>query len=71
MDIPAEAIEVLTENQATALIERGIIGDDLLNARDLAETILSVGGEITENGEAIVYHGTTAEKAKKSILLKK
>ena len=65
LDIPAEALEVLTENQATALIERGITGDNLLNARDLAETILSVGGEITENGEAIVYHGTTAENAKK------
>ena len=60
-----EIERTLTEGQATSLIGRGIEGDDLLNASDLAETILSVGGEITQDASVIVYHGTSKENADK------
>lgn len=45
--------------------DRGVAGDDFLNAEDLAKEILSVGGTITEDGKAVLYHGTTAEAAAK------
>lgn len=59
--------EALNEKQISELQKRGIKGDDLLNAIDLSEEILSVNGEITEDAKAVLYHGTTAENAKKII----
>ena len=55
----------LKDKQLSAIKNRGIIGDRLLNVQDLAETILEVGGKITEDGKAILYHATNAESAKK------
>lgn len=57
--------EILTKKQAVALRDRGVVGDAFLNAEDLAKEILSVGGTITEDGKAVLYHGTTAEAAAK------
>ena len=62
-----EIEKTLTEKQATSLIGRGIEGDSLLDASDLAETIRSVGGEIAEDASVILYHGTTKENADKII----
>lgn len=60
-----EVLSALSLEQAEALSARGIEGDDLLNAADLARDILSVGGKITDDAKAILYHGTTRENAKK------
>ena len=57
--------EILSKEQTAALRDRGVAGDDFLNAEDLAKEILSVGGTITEDGKAVLYHGTTAEAAAK------
>lgn len=57
--------EILSKKQTAALRDRGVAGDDFLNAEDLAKEILSVGGTITEDGKAVLYHGTTAEAATK------
>lgn len=57
--------EILSKKQTAALRDRGVSGDDFLNAEDLAKEILSVGGTITEDGKAVLYHGTTAEAAAK------
>lgn len=57
--------EILSKKQTAALRDRGVAGDDFLNAEDLAKEILSVGGTITEDGKAVLYHGTTAEAARK------
>ena len=61
----SEVLDNLSKSQAISLIQRGITGDDLLNAGDLAAEILSVGGEITEDGKAVLYHGTSKENAEK------
>lgn len=55
----------LSAEQENALIKRGVKGDDLLNAADLSDEILSVGGTITNTAKAVLYHATTAENAKK------
>ena len=60
-----EALDSLTKSQAISLIKRGVEGDDLLNAADLAEEIKSVGGEITKDGNAVLYHGTSKVNADK------
>lgn len=57
--------EILSKKQQVALRDRGVVGDAFLNAEDLAKEILSVGGTITEDGKAVLYHGTTAEAAAK------
>lgn len=57
----------LKNNQIRALENRGVKGDSLLNAIDLAEEILAVNGEITDDGKAIVYHATSLENAHKII----
>lgn len=57
--------EILSNKQTAALRGRGITGDAFLNAEDLAKEILSVGGTITKDGKAVLYHGTTAEAAAK------
>lgn len=57
--------EILSKKQTAALRDRGVAGDAFLNAEDLAKEILSVGGIITEDGKAVLYHGTTAEAAAK------
>lgn len=56
---------ILTSEQRDALKKRNVNGDAYLNAADLASDILSVGGEITNDAKAILYHGTTSENAKK------
>ena len=60
-----EALDSLTKSQAISLIQRGVKGDDLLNVADLAEEIKSVGGEITKDGNAVLYHGTSKVNADK------
>lgn len=57
--------EILSKKQTAALRDRGVAGDAFLNAEDLAKEILLVGGIITEDGKAVLYHGTTAEAAAK------
>ena len=52
------------ENQLKNLNKRGIKGDRLLDANDLAREILEVGGQITPEGKVRVYHATTPENAK-------
>ena len=58
-----EALDSLAKSQAIALTQRGVEGDDLLNAADLAEEIKTVGGEITKDGNAVLYHGTSKVNA--------
>lgn len=53
------------ETQEQALKSRGVKGDDLLDAADLSDEILSVGGTITNDAKAVLYHATTTENAKK------
>lgn len=55
----------LNETQEQALKGRGVKGDDLLDAVDLSDEILSVGGTITNDAKAVLYHATTIENAKK------
>ena len=59
----SEALDTLTKPQALSLIQRGVKGDDLLNSADLASEILSVGGKITTDAKAVLYHGTTKQNA--------
>ena len=44
-------------------IEKRLRGDALLNAQDLIDTVMDVGGEVDENGYITVYHRTDAENA--------
>lgn len=55
------------ENIRNALEQRGILGDALLDALDLAEDIISVGGVVDDNGNAILYHATKFDNAKNII----
>lgn len=55
----------LNETQERALKDRGVKGDDLLDAADLSDEILSVGGVITDDAKVVLYHATTTENAKK------
>lgn len=48
-------------NYLNSLKERGLSGDDLLNAQDMAEEIVSHGGKINEDGTVTLYHATTKE----------
>lgn len=52
------------KTQLENLKKRGISGDALLDANDLAREILDVGGEITKDGKVRVFHATTPENAK-------
>ena len=52
------------EQQLRVLNSRGVSGDSLLDANDLAREILDVGGEITPEGKVRVYHATSPENAK-------
>ena len=55
----------LKNTQLDALKKRGVDGDRLLDAIDLADDILAVNGEITEDAKAVLYHATSEENAKK------
>lgn len=57
----------LKNGQLSALEKRGVKNDDLLNAIDLADEILSVNGVITEDAKAVLYHATSEENALKII----
>ena len=57
----------LKKKQVEALESRGVKGDALLDAIDLADEILAVNGEITDDSKAVLYHATSAENAKKII----
>ena len=57
----------LKRNQTEALESRGVTGDKLLDAIDLADEILSVNGEITDDAKVVVYHATSEESARKII----
>jgi hypothetical protein len=47
-----------------SLQRRGIRGDSLLNALDLAETLEEKGGTVNCNGTVKLYHRTSHQKAK-------
>lgn len=55
----------LKPTQEANLKNRGVSGDNLLDCIDLAEEILSVGGEITPTAKVVLYHATTEENAQK------
>lgn len=55
----------LSDEQIASVKKRGVKGDKLLDVQDLADTITDVGGEITTDGKAVLYHATNAEAAKK------
>ena len=55
----------LKKPQIDALKKRGVNGDRLLDAIDLADEILSVNGEITEDSKVVLYHATSEENANK------
>lgn len=57
----------LKRSQTEALESRGVTGDKLLDAIDLADEILSVNGEITDDAKVVVYHATSEENARKII----
>ena len=57
----------LKRNQTEALESRGVTGDKLLDAIDLADEILSVNGEITDDAKVVVYHATSEDSARKII----
>ena len=59
-----ENVSYFDKNQLSSLQKRGITGDSLLDANDLAKEILDVGGEITKDGKVRVFHATTPENAK-------
>ena len=60
-------LDGLSVKQAEALTTRGVSGDALLNAADLAKEILAVGSEITDDGK-VVYDVKAAEKAKAEVV---
>ena len=57
----------LKDTQKEALESRGVKGDAYLDCEDLANEILAVGGEITNDAKAVLYHATSVENAKKII----
>lgn len=57
----------LKQEQVESLELRGITGNKLLDAIDLADVILSVNGEITDDAKVVVYHATSEESARKII----
>ena len=59
-----ENVSYFDKKQLSSLRKRGITGDALLDANDLAKEILDVGGEITKDGRVRVFHATTPENAK-------
>ena len=62
---PRRNMAVRNEVQSlpAALSARGVKGDDLLNAQDLAEDLRGVGAKIDDNGMVTVFHRTSAENA--------
>ena len=48
---------MLTENQATDLIERGITGDNLLKARDIAEGLFVSSRTVSGSMRKLVADG--------------
>ena len=57
----------MQENLKNQLIEKWLSEEIILNALDTAEDILAVGGMVTEQGEAVLYHRTSKENARKII----
>jgi len=53
-----------SSNMETALKRRGVRGDDLLNATDLANALKEKNGIVSDDGIATLYHRTTPENAK-------
>ncbi len=66
-DEAAAATEFQQNAVRDAVANRGISGDELENAVDLAADLREKGGVITPAGEAVVYHRTSAENAEKII----
>ena len=53
----------VVRNDTVAPIEKRLRGDALLDAQDLIDTVMDVGGEVDGNGYITVYHRTNAENA--------
>lgn len=51
----------MKEKVKIALEARGIVGDVLLDSLDIMEEVLRVGGNVSEDGFAELYHATTEE----------
>lgn len=49
------------------LISRGVKGDALLDALDIVNDIRDIGGIVTNDGYAILYHRTDLESSKKIV----
>lgn len=60
----------MEERIRKCLESRNVKGDDLLNALDTVEDILSKDGAVTEEGYAILYHATSIQNYK-AILVEK
>lgn len=55
------------KRRENALKERGLNGDNLLNAMDIIEEITSVGGIVKKDAFAVLYHRTNKESAEKMV----
>ena len=53
----------VVRNDTVVPIEKRLRGDALLDAQDLIDTVMDVGGEVDGNGYITVYHRTNAENA--------
>ena len=53
--------------KANVPLEKRLIGDSLLDAQDLVNTIKGVGGQVDDFGNIRLYHRTNPESAKKII----
>lgn len=53
----------VVRDDTVAPIEKRLRGDALLDAKDLIDTVMDVGGEVDGNGYITVYHRTDAENA--------
>jgi len=66
-DLAKAGESVPVQDIKSALDERGVTGDDLLDALDLKEDLEDKGGIVTREGMALLYHRTTPENAKRII----
>ena len=55
----------LKERIEKALSVRGVYGDRLLDALDIVDDVLRLGGDVSEDGYAKLYHATNSENKAK------
>lgn len=59
--------EKIKESTRVALEQRGVSGDELLNAMDLGDELTEKGGQISAKGMVTLYHRTTSENAQRIV----